>query len=255
MDISELQRVQQNREFLRHPWEIARCSAISFLLKKRKSRYKRILDIGSGDAFVINKLAEDNISDEYIAVDTAYTPEIIEALNKKRINENISFRNSSPKNTNTDCILLLDVLEHCEDDRLVLHHSIEQNTVPGDCIILITVPAFQGLFSQHDILLGHHRRYSRRQLRRLVKNENLEILEQGYFFFSLLPVRLFQLLLEKMKIRKAKNSIDNWNGGKAVSKIISTILWADFRMCRFLSRAGIHLPGLSCYCLCKKSPS
>jgi hypothetical protein len=204
---------------------------------------------------VVSHIASLHAADRLIAVDTAYSPEMISSLQAKEGSEKISYYNITPPQVNADCVLILDVLEHCSNDAQVLRESIHQGMTTPESVILISVPAFQGLFSQHDQLLGHHRRYSRRALTTLVKKEDLVVIESGYFFFSLLPLRILQLLFEKIKIRKASKSIDDWNGGATVSKIISSILWADFRICHFLSRAGIHLPGLSCYCLCKKSPS
>jgi len=254
LDISELNRISSQKEFRRHPWELARVRAISFLLKKSFPKYKRILDIGSGDAFVIRQLADKNIADVYTAIDTAYSPQIISTL-KENADAGIEFYSGLPENINADCILILDVLEHCENDHEVLQDNTRKGAIAEGATVLVTVPAFGGLFSQHDRLLGHHRRYSRKQLKRLLEKNEMQVINDGYFFMSLLPVRIIQLLFEKLNLRKAKKSIDDWKGNNIISNIISTILWADFRVCYFLSRLGINLPGLSCYCLCKKSPS
>lgn len=64
-----------------------------------------------------------------------------------------------------DAVLLLDVLEHVADDRDFLRR-IASSMRPG-AILLLTVPANPLLWSQHDHILGHLRRYTRRGLRHL----------------------------------------------------------------------------------------
>lgn len=56
----------------------------------------------------------------------------------------------------------LDVLEHLQDDRAALR-ELRRVVAPGGAL-LVTVPAYQGLWSRHDEINHHHRRYSRRAL-------------------------------------------------------------------------------------------
>lgn len=57
-----------------------------------------------------------------------------------------------------DAVLLADVLEHVEDDADFLRDLV-QRLKPG-AVLLITVPAHQFLWNEHDVALGHKRRYS-----------------------------------------------------------------------------------------------
>lgn len=257
MDISELYR-QSGNTTNRHPWEIARLRIIRFLLKKQKNKFQHIADIGSGDVFVLSSLASSNFSVSYAAIDSAYSPEIINQLSSLA-REKIQFYNSIEQTHSsieqTDCILLLDVLEHCENDLGVLTHALSASNFTSTGTLLITVPAFQKLFSSHDEILNHYRRYTRKAVAELCARSGLLISRSGYFFFSLLPLRAVQVLFEKLGKRKTTKTIDNWKGGTLLSKLISSILWLDFRLCYFLSGWGINLPGLSCYCLCQKLPS
>ena len=61
-----------------------------------------------------------------------------------------------------DLVLLADVLEHVKDDRGFLE-DILARLRPGG-VVVVTVPAHAFLWSNHDLILGHHRRYSRKQL-------------------------------------------------------------------------------------------
>jgi len=256
MDLSELERQSVNSSS-RHPWEITRARVVEFLLKKNASSIQHITDVGSGDVFVLRHLANQHPLLRFTAVDSAYNENLVQQLHRLPGTGNISFHTSLPAGImdQTDIVLLMDVLEHCENDSSLVKEVVSPYMVTKETLVLITVPAFQSLFSQHDALLKHYRRYSRKQIRKVVSREGLAVISSGYFFFSLIPARMFQKLFERMGLRRTRSSIDNWKGNKIITKIISSILWADFRICHALSSLGIHLPGLSCYCLCKKSPS
>jgi 2-polyprenyl-3-methyl-5-hydroxy-6-metoxy-1,4-benzoquinol methylase len=74
-----------------------------------------------------------------------------------------------------------DVLEHVEYDKVQIK-KIKSFCNPLNSIIVISVPAFQFLFGQHDVKLGHYRRYSRRQIINLIKDD-FEILDSRYVGF------------------------------------------------------------------------
>lgn len=61
-----------------------------------------------------------------------------------------------------DAVCLLDVLEHLEDDARSLD-AVHRLLAPAG-LLLVTVPAYAWLWSRHDELLGHRRRYTRRRL-------------------------------------------------------------------------------------------
>lgn len=249
MDISELARQQSSK---RHPWELARARVIKSILKKHSVRAKHILDIGSGDAFVIQELGRSLKPDFFTAIDTAYTPEIINRI-RTHFSNNTSFLPELPikLSPKADCVLLLDVLEHCTDDAAVLKSVSSDALVEKDSYILITVPAFQYLFSQHDHLLNHFRRYNKKQLQKLCELQGLSIVSSGYFFTSLWIARHIQLLLEKTGLLQSKKSIDNWNGSRWTTDIFSSMLLIDYHLSQLVSKLGVRLPGLSVYCLCR----
>lgn len=251
MDISEFTKADFSY-YQRHPWEIARVKIIHHLIKKEEVKFEHLLDIGSGDAYILNELCLLKIADKYTAIDIAYDPEIIEKINLYN-HCTISFLKSIPLlvQPRADLILLLDVLEHCKDETDVLK-KIRDVAAPG-CRLIITVPAFQSLFSKHDELLFHYRRYTSRQLRRLCESQQLNVEQAGYFFFSLVLIRGIQVFLEKVGLRRPDKTINNWRTPKWITSIYTSMLWLDFRIGRFLLVLGIRLPGLSAYCICRPS--
>jgi len=86
----------------------------------------------------------------------------------------------------TTLVTMLDVLEHIEDDIAALS-TINARMEPG-ARLLLTVPAFQWAFTSWDTALGHHRRYSRRQVRTLATGAGFELTSSAYLFPELLPL-------------------------------------------------------------------
>lgn len=83
-------------------------------------------------------------------------------------------------------IALLDVLEHVDADRAGLE-SIAAKLAP-EGRILVTVPAYQWMWSAHDVAHHHKRRYSRRGLRQVVEAAGLRAERIGYFNSLLFPL-------------------------------------------------------------------
>lgn len=94
-----------------------------------------------------------------------------------------------------DVIALLDVLEHIRDDVTTLARLGERLTSTGQ--ILLTVPALPWLWSEHDVLHHHHRRYTKKLLSRRIEDAGLEIRKIGYFNSFLFPLAVAQRGLAK----------------------------------------------------------
>jgi SAM-dependent methyltransferase len=78
-----------------------------------------------------------------------------------------------------DTLVLLDVLEHIEDDVGFLAR-LRATLVPGGRIIL-KVPASRFLCSRMDSAIGHYRRYDRAGLRETLRRGGFDLVEQRYF--------------------------------------------------------------------------
>jgi len=100
-----------------------------------------------------------------------------------------------------DLIVALDVLEHLPDDRAALA-EIARVLRPGGALLL-TVPAWPVLFSDHDRALGHYRRYRAATLRPLLAAAGLDIARLSYFNSLLFPaaaaVRLGQRARQQVR--------------------------------------------------------
>lgn len=85
-----------------------------------------------------------------------------------------------------DLIAVLDVVEHIEDDVGALA-AMRGCLKPGGKI-LITVPAHRWMWSAHDVVNHHHRRYSKATLTRAIRAAGLEPAKLGYFNSLLFPL-------------------------------------------------------------------
>lgn len=252
MDISEFSRLKDKSKYSRHPWETSRKNVLHTFLKQSKINFpiNRIVDIGSGDAFVIHTLVEKDLAKEYYAIDIEYTEEVIAQLKENNNNSKVIYLQNIEEyfikfpSEDPTLFLCMDVLEHLENEKIILD-NLKHNP---NHYYFFAVPAFQSVFSSHDVLLGHYRRYTLSQLEKLLVNNQFTIIDKGYYFSSLLLFRNIDKILKKDK----EASIDNWEGGNLKTKLINTVLAIDFKFNLIFKKLGITVPGLSTYCLCKK---
>ena len=104
-----------------------------------------------------------------------------------------------------DLLILMDVIEHV-DDPIALIESYKDFLKPG-AHILITVPAFQSLWSQHDVLLDHKKRYTREILNDETKKCGLTPKKESYIFSVFFPVVYLVRKLLKGNNSKAETDL------------------------------------------------
>ncbi|HMU47102.1 MAG TPA: hypothetical protein PKC72_12090, partial [Chitinophagaceae bacterium] len=242
--------------FKRHPWELARLKILLFFLKQSKRCFS-IVDIGSGDAFLSSGLAHQLPDSRIKAFDINYSEDVLNELSVN-VPSNVCLTSNfdSLRSISTiDAVILMDVLEHIEQPKDLLHRILKLPGFTEKTKIIITVPAYQKLFSRHDKELGHFRRYNIKTLESLLQSHKLKLIRKGYCFNSLLLVRIFQFWSEKFRKSKkvSSNGIHKWNKGKPTTSFITSVFWIEFKISWYLSRIGIRLPGLTCYSICQLS--
>lgn len=95
-----------------------------------------------------------------------------------------------------DVVCMFDVLEHIEESRKSLR-TVARHMKPG-AHLLITVPAYEWMWSDWDTLLHHYRRYTRRHLRDEIESAGLTPVKSSHFNFILFPVAVFVRLASKL---------------------------------------------------------
>jgi hypothetical protein len=247
----------------RHPWELVRPDIIRRLLPAAVTPESSglILDLGCGDAFVVEALSHAFPAATFAAVDVELNDELMQTIGAKLAGRRIAlFRSLDEAGAHAgrpaDVVLLLDVIEHIEDDVRFLQELRQTGLVGASTWMLITVPAYQQLFSTHDRLLGHYRRYDRQMLADHLSRAGYRIEDAGAFFGTALLFRALQLLRERWGgATPEATDVASWRGGPLITGLIRRMLLLDFGCSRLLHRAGIRLPGLSQYALCKPSVS
>jgi trans-aconitate methyltransferase len=235
----------------RHPWEISRTDCLMKSLQPHidlNESTKRIADIGCGDMYFTNLVAE-SFNGSIFAVDNGF-PDEIEIVDDKitKINDLAKIENNS-----VHIAVLMDVLEHIEDTAKFLRLLSDKLTSDGIC--LITVPAFQHLFSEHDRFLRHFRRYNRKLLKSTLTSSGFKIERMHYFYSSLYVLRLIQHVISKLQNKQDKmvNNITMWNDSieSGKTKALRGILNFDYAVNALLGNVSFF--GLSLFAVCRKT--
>lgn len=178
----------------RHWWWRARNDAVrevaTRLLGPRRDA--SILDIGCGDGVLFPFFSRFG-DVEGIEPDAAVVSE--DSPWRQRIQLR-PFDESFAPGRRYDLIVMLDVLEHIEDPRRALRQV--HDLLADDGRLLLTVPAFQLLWTHHDQLNRHFRRYTKSGLLSDVQGSGLRVLESWYAFQWLFLAKLVERVRERV---------------------------------------------------------
>ncbi len=144
-----------------------------------------IVDIGSGSGFFaieLEKLYGNAIRKVYL-VDTGYSQEEMALTEGQKIEK----VHGIPATIENGLVIMMDVLEHIEDD-LAMLQSVKAACVGDNNYFFITVPAFQSLWSGHDVYLGHYRRYKIPMLREVLQKAGFCKIKNYYLYGGLFPM-------------------------------------------------------------------
>ncbi len=140
-----------------------------------------ILDLGCGTGGMLPYLQRFGTA---IGVDSA--PQAAKGCVRRSVPFALGWGPALPfRNGAFGTVAALDVIEHVPDD-LGLLREMHRVLRPGG-LLLITVPAYQFLWSQHDVFNHHQRRYRRRNLRTVITAAGFEISKLSYFNTLLFP--------------------------------------------------------------------
>jgi SAM-dependent methyltransferase len=226
----------------RHPWELSRLDSLLRLLADR-GPWRDIADIGAGDCFVagaLRRIASGHVH----AIDVHFVETgVLDGILRARSADDLP-------DAGLDGVVMMDVLEHVEDEGPLLA-SARRALRPGG-VLLVTVPAFPFLFSAHDRYLRHYRRYRREPLGAVLARHGFRVEESFYFYSSLFAVRMVQAWLERVTGDGPQDGAGRWRfgAGHAATRAVRAMLDWDFRLCRFLARRRIRVPGLSVCAVC-----
>ena len=232
-----------------HWWFVGRYKIFSRLLRDEPIPQKNAcaLDIGCGTGYLTTLVSQ--IADSIYCVEMA--DEMITILRGRIKNAHIikGYWPDVSVDQTFSLVTLFDSLEHIPNDRAALK-KIESVLEPGG-IVLITVPAYQFLWSEHDVVNEHKRRYTKESMSTAIsESTGLTILRLSYFnTFFFIPIAVVRLIKNVLGIHT--------NGSDIVmpQKTLNSAMAWLFGVERFLLRY-INLPfGTSLLCIARRNPA
>ena len=183
MDVIEKEQLTSS-EAKQHWYYQSKCALLESELKKMPGlpEAPEVADLGCGVGLFLTMLAERKtfLASQLFGIDPAVREDVEAAKIGIRLSKSFDAEKTF------DLILMMDVLEHVADD-IGLVESAINHLRPGG-YLFITVPALPILWSNHDVFLGHFRRYTTRSLTRMLKRcADLTVLRDHYYFASILP--------------------------------------------------------------------
>jgi SAM-dependent methyltransferase len=160
-------------------WHRARAGLLEVVMAPHLGDPRRTLDVGSADAPSVGWMRRGQ---QHVDLDLI-TEGLVPGQGVCGSVTELPFADHS-----FDIVSAFDVVEHCEDDGLAVAELARVLTPRGR--MLLSVPAYQWAWSDHDVQAGHHRRYTRPQLVDLVEGAGMRVLRTTYAFAGVFPIFL-----------------------------------------------------------------
>lgn len=208
-------------------WHVGRNHIIETQLNKIVSKKPaKILNIGCGTGGTIPYLEKFG---EVTNVDTS--PEVVKYLEQNGIANVVLVDGLKlPFKANSfDVVVGFDVLEHIEDEETALNEW-RRVLRPGGKMFL-TVPAYQWLWSDHDVSLHHFRRYTKKRLKAKVVQSRFEPAKLSYAIVFSLP-----LIVGFRSLNKLKNTVmkKDEKQGSEMTSYVAVPAFANSLLARIL---------------------
>lgn len=158
------------------------------------------------------------------------------------------------ENQKYDLVCAFDVIEHVQNDDLAI--SEMKRVCKSSGFVCVTVPAFMGLWSHHDVVNHHFRRYKMKRLSELLNNENNGIVLYKSYFNSLLflPIYVFRRLSNWFVKDEKRSGSGADNTLVSIDNPINKLMYFIFETERKLLNLGIRFRfGVSAIIFWKKN--
>lgn len=222
-----------------HWYYQSKMKAVRRLLGNAPAR--QILDVGAGSGFFSRGLLAQGHAEQACCVDISY-PADSDATHAAKP---ISFRINIDQ-IDADLVLLMDVLEHVDDDVGLLSDYVAK--VPSGALFLISVPAFNFLWSGHDVFLEHRRRYDLPQIEQVARRAGLEVTLGTYYFGAVFPIAVATRLAGRLMGQDQQQPRSQLKiHHPLVNAVLATLSSLELPLLRHN-----RLAGLTAFCLARK---
>lgn len=186
--------------YQRHWWWRAREEVIVGLLREHRppGGWPHILNVGCAGGWLFDRLTE--FGDAHgVELDESLVGE--DPAMRRRIHIG-PFDETYQPPQRFGLILMLDVIEHLNDPAAALRRAMSM--LEPDGLLLVTVPAFQALWTTHDDVNEHRIRYTKTSMRTAAAAGGMRIERMKYFFYWTAPVKFAQRVVEGVARSRAK---------------------------------------------------
>ena len=228
-----------------HWWFKSRRNYLLDLLKNAPKNSK-ILDIGSSSGIFLKDLEALGFKNENLfGIDISE----IAIANCKANGIANAFVMDAQNITLTetfDIIIASDCLEHLQEDVKAIKNWKTLLKIGGT--LYVFVPAFMSLWSYHDVVNMHHRRYTKSELKAKIVAENLEIIKSSYWnFFLFMPVYLFRKVSANFQKNKSGAS-DSTIGNPIFNNVVLNLIGLENKLLKV-----VNFPfRVSVFCIAKR---
>jgi trans-aconitate methyltransferase len=220
-----------------HPIDSAsRHDAITQLKNYMPSPSGVVLEVGCSSGYLVNDLLRELPLATIIASDVVKKP--LEEL-ALRVPEVPFFRfdlvHCPFPNQSVDAVVMLNVLEHIQEDTKALNKVADILKPQG--ILIVEVPAYQWLYGAYDQEVRHFRRYNMMQLNDKLRDAGFDVIRKTYLGFLLFPAFALVKLINKFIPHRCKDSlVKNQIRTTAVNPLVK---WAMEIESTFLSSVSL----------------
>jgi len=169
-------------------WYTARSALLEAALGDQLGSPSRLLDVGSADGPSVTWMRGAH---HHVSVDL--DPRGLQRGNGVQASAlTLPFRDGS-----FDVVAAFDVVEHCDPEAQALS-ELARVLRPGGRVLL-SVPAYQWAWSDHDVRAGHHRRYTRPRLVAAVRAAGFDVRRCSYGFAGVFPAFAAERLARRVR--------------------------------------------------------
>lgn len=238
-----------------HWWFASRTRVLLTLLDKWVTRNNlNVLDVGCGAGNMIHHLGRYG---EVIGIDNNPVP--LRIAQQRAYDARLAHAEDMPfEDDSFELVTVLDVIEHCDDDMRILRECFRVCAPAG--LIAVTVPAFQWLWSNNDVINDHKRRYSASQLRAKLTEVDFVIKGMTYNNFFIFPMATALILARRRSQREPQLAtpssdedayqVEMEPAPLLLNALLTAVGWLEAAILRFASFPF----GTSIICIARKEP-
>jgi SAM-dependent methyltransferase len=184
-----------------HWWWRSREAAVLDVLRRIApvGGFGNILDVGCGDGLFFDPLSQFGHVEG-----VEFCADLLDPAGPHRLQIRVApFDARFQPGKRYGLITMLDILEHLADPAGALRHALTMLEPAGT--IVITVPAFNLLWTTHDDLNQHRTRYTKRSFRRISDQAGMRVQVMRYWYQWSFPVKMLMRAAEKITRAKPSN--------------------------------------------------